>query len=736
MLAPRSGLVFQREDVAHHWRHTGSDSTVERRWAVPVARSATDSGHILLRAPLLAMLQLDRISHAFGGRALFHELSWQLHPGARIGLVGPNGAGKTTLFRILSGELKPDSGRVVRPRDLSIGLLPQDVGDLGEAPVLEHVLGGRADLIDEEKQLQGLRVAIERAVEESAPPDRLEKLSLSLAEREDAFRQAGGYRVHADAAAILTGMGFPPAVHQRPCDSFSGGWRVRIVLSRLLLQRPDVLLMDEPTNHLDVPSVEWLEGFLSTYEGTVVVISHDRYFLNRLVTEIAGLESDGLHVHRGDWDAYMAAREERAATLEARKAQQDRQLRDAERFIERFRSKATKARQVQSRIRALEKVERIETDASRADIHFRFPEADRPGRIVAEARQLARAYGTHTVFADVELRIERGERVALVGPNGAGKSTLLRLLAGADPPTAGEVIHGHGVLPGYFAQHSVDTLDVGRTLLQEMEAAATDRTFPLCRSILGAFLFSGDDVEKRISVLSGGERNRVALARMLLRPANLLLLDEPTNHLDMASRDVLVDALKAFGGTVIFVSHDRHFINAIATRVLHIEDGRLDSYPGDYEYYRFKRREEGLGTRTGLLADHDPDAIPRTDQPSGGSVPPDGATISRRDQKRIEAQWRNDMNRATRALRDRVTRIESDLAQAEARRDAIEARLADPALYASDASQAGPLQAELATVSAEIESMMETWETAAAELEAGEANWQQTLAERLAQTGA
>ncbi|TVR03454.1 MAG: ATP-binding cassette domain-containing protein [Deltaproteobacteria bacterium] len=685
------------------------------------------------RAPTVPMIQLDSISHAFGDRALFRDLSWQLHPGARIGLVGPNGAGKTTLFRILAGDLVPDTGRVILPRDASIGLLPQDVGDLGDCTAIEHVLEGCRDLLDEADRIQDLRQQLDDAVARGEDSSTLESLSADMAEREERFRARGGYGLRARAASILGGMGFDTGDLDRHVSTFSGGKRVRIVLSKLLLQRPDVLLMDEPTNHLDVPSVEWLEGFLSNYRGTVVVISHDRYFLNRLVTEIAGLEYDGLHVHPGTWDDYMAARDERAALLEARKAQQDRSIRETERFIERFRAKATKARQVQSRVKQLDKVERITLDEQRGTIHFRFPEAGRSGRMVVEAEKLGRDFGDLTVFGSVDFSLERDERVALVGPNGAGKSTLLRLLAEDLAPSRGEIRIGHNVVRSYFAQHSVDSLDLRNSILEEMESAATTDTFPLCRSILGAFLFSGDDVERRISVLSGGERNRVALARMLLRPANLLLLDEPTNHLDISSRDVLVDALRNFNGTVLFVSHDRHFINQLATRVVHIEDGTLESTLGDYEYYRHKRRAEGLGGSSGLLADAGP--TPRDPKPARPSSAESAAPRTRRDRKRIEAEWRNRMNRETRELRAAVEDAETRMAAAEERRAELEGALADPALYAAEGNGAriAALQTDLAATLEEIDNLLAAWEDAAATLEAREAHWQQQLQELLSE---
>jgi len=661
------------------------------------------------------MIQLDRISRAFGQRVLFDELSWRLDRGARIGLIGANGSGKSTLFRIITGELAPDSGRVIVPSGVRVGMLPQEVGDIPDLPCVEFVLEGRADVLALEQDIHTLT---DRIARHDGTDEELVALSEQLGQLQHDFETGDGYRLRARAVTILRGMGFDDDRIVMKASELSGGWKVRLVLSRLLLERPDVLLMDEPTNHLDLPSVEWLEGFLSTYDGTVVVISHDRYFLNRLVTQTAALEPDGLYITPGGYDAWQKARDERLELLEKQREQQDRKIRETKKFIDRFRAKATKAKQVQSRVKQLEKIDRIELPGERRKNRgFHFAEAQRPGRDVVTVESVGKHYGDHVVYDAVDLRIERGEKLVLVGPNGAGKSTLLKLVAERIQPDAGEVRLGHNVQVGYFGQHQVDELDPSRTILEEMEAFATVDTAPRCRSVLGAFLFTGDEVGKKISVLSGGERNRVALAKMLLRPANLLLLDEPTNHLDIESRDVLETAMREFDGTIVFVSHDRHFINAVATRVVHVEARALTDYPGDYEYYHYKR---------GLEAAEREEAEAAAAEPAPGASATDasaddGPKLSRKEQRRLDAEFRKAMRAASGRLRDRLAEVEADVAKREARIEAIETELANPALYEGDrGDEVQTLQTELAEAKDALDALYFEWADLSERAEAAE----------------
>jgi ATP-binding cassette subfamily F protein 3 len=652
------------------------------------------------------MIQLVGVSKSFGSRRLFSDITWRLSPGRRIGLIGHNGAGKTTLFRIIQGEMEPDSGRIVLPPGASIGLLPQEVGDIDDVPVVDFVLAGRRDLLKMEARIHELTAELASGLLSESGQD---KAASELGEVSENFRVNGGYALRARAQEILRGMGFEETRWQISSRKLSGGWKVRLVLAQLLLQRPALLLMDEPTNHLDVPSLEWLEGFLGSYEGTVIIISHDRYFLNRLVNETAALELDGLHVHPGGYDSYMKAREERHALLARQKDAQDRYIKEQQELIDRFRSKASKAAMVQSRVKMLEKLERIETPDERKKMRgFRFSEAPAPGRLICAARHVAKSFGENVVYADVNMEVLRGERVALVGPNGAGKTTLLKIITGRLASDNGEVELGHNVVPGYFGQHQVDELNDRHTVLEAMEAAATVETNPLCRGILGAFLFSGDDVQKKISVLSGGERNRVALARMLLQPTNFLLLDEPTNHLDITSRDVLEESLKAYKGTILFVSHDRHFINAVATRVIHVEAGEATSYDGNYEYYAWKRKEltQG-GENSGIVG-------------STGAAT-DSAPVDKRDRKRQEAEFRQELSKRTKRTRAELEKIEVRIAAREKELSAVNETLASPDTWTSgEKVDIAGLQKSLKAAQEDLAWLFDKWTQLSEEIEIAE----------------
>src|SRR5881296_3050608 len=524
------------------------------------------------------MIALDAISKGFGGRLLLREASWRIGRGERIGLVGPNGAGKTTLCRILAGEEPPDAGHVHRDTGVSVGYLPQDVGGHEAGTVLAEALSGF-------EEVWRLEAELERLAGLMADPAAGEAATERYGEIQHRFEALGGYRLEAQAKVILGGLGFRPEDVHRPLAEFSGGWRMRSALARLLLLRPSLLLLDEPTNHLDLESLEWLEGFLASYEGTVVLVSHDRYFLNRMVSSIADLGPTGITLYPGDYDDYLIEREARRQLLEAQARNQAKRVAEIERFIDRFRYQATKARQVQSRIKMLDRMERVEVEVESRRIHFAFPQPPRTGRRVASLHGIHKAYGDLVVYAGVDLDIERGERIALVGVNGAGKSTMLRILAGVLPFDRGERTLGAHVVAHYYAQHQLDALDPSRSVLEELEVVAPDAARTRLRTILGSFLFSGDTVDKKIAVLSGGEKARLALAKMLTRPAALLCLDEPTNHLDLVSREVLEAALAGFPGTIVFISHDRYFINRIATSVVEVSDGRLVTYLGDYDDY-------------------------------------------------------------------------------------------------------------------------------------------------------
>ena len=527
------------------------------------------------------MIQLDGISRSYAGQTVLHELSWRIADRERIGLVGPNGAGKTTLCRLLAGVEEPDAGRISRPRETTVGYLPQEAASSPTSSVLGEGLAGFADVWQVEREMEEIAAQLATA----AGGVGSDALTARYGDLQHRFEALGGYRLETEAKAILGGLGFRPTDFARPLTEFSGGWRMRAALARLLLQRPSLLLLDEPTNHLDIESLEWLESFLVDYEGTVVIVSHDRYFLNRMVTSIADLGPSGVTVYPGDYDEYLVQREARRELLEAQARNQAKRVAEIERFIERFRYQASKARQVQSRVKMLERMELVEVERDARVIRFAFPQPPRTGRRVATLAGVRKAYGDNVVYASVDFEVERGMRVALVGPNGAGKSTLLRMVAGVLPFDLGERTLGTHVAVHYYAQHQLEALTPSLTVLEELERAAPELGQTRLRTILGTFLFSGDAVEKRTAVLSGGERSRLALAKLLVEPSNCLLLDEPTNHLDLTAKEVLLEALLAYKGTLVLVAHDRYLLDRLPTQVIEVGGGKAVRYLGNYEDY-------------------------------------------------------------------------------------------------------------------------------------------------------
>jgi ATP-binding cassette subfamily F protein 3 len=591
------------------------------------------------------MLHLTDISKSFGTQTVLDQASLHIKPGMRLGLVGANGAGKTTLLRLIVGEMSLDGGEISARKDLRIGFLPQEIEEIAHHAVIEEVLASHAEVLSAERRMAELGELIGRAYAgesaekadgtaagvsggdgTAAGPDP-EELLHELGALQTAFESAHGYELETRAQTILRGMGFKETDFERPIAELSGGWRMRVALARLLLEQPDLLLMDEPTNHLDLESLIWLEEFLLTWPGALVVISHDRYFLNRIVTHIADLDRGQIDLYAGDYDHYEEEKRQRYEALVNAAKNQQREIESAEAFIRRFRAKNTKAKQVQQKIRQLERTERIEAPSlERKTIKFRFPQPPRTGRVVVEVKHVRKAYGDNVVYKKLDLVIERGEKIALVGPNGAGKSTLLKLLAGVIEPDDGTVKLGHAVRREYFAQHQLEVLHPGRTVLKTMEEVAGPAgRLAEVRGYLGTFLFGEDDVTKKVGVLSGGEKARLALARMLMDPAGLLLLDEPTNHLDMDSRAVLTEALRQFEGSVVFISHDRHLINAIGTKVIEVRDGHLSHYPGDWEYYLWKKSQEVAPAATGTTATPGTPAAP---QPPREPSPPTSGTAT------------------------------------------------------------------------------------------------------------
>jgi ATP-binding cassette subfamily F protein 3 len=535
------------------------------------------------------MIQLTGVEKSFGHKVLFESVDWLVGPKDRIGLVGANGTGKTTMLRLLSDQEQTDKGSVTRTRGISAGYLPQEGLRLSGRSVFAECMSVFAGLLSIEQELESL--AHSMAELDAASPE-YKQVAERFHALDTEFRNRDGYAIEAQVGTVLSGLGFSKDDWARHTEEFSGGWQMRIALAKLLLEKPNLLLLDEPTNHLDLEARNWLEVYLSSYPHAYVLVSHDRYFLDVTVSKVVELWNKRVHFYSGNYTKYVEQRNQRRAQLEAAFRNQQERIQQLEAFISRFRYQATKARQVQSRIKELEKIDRIEIPPEEKTIHFKFPQPKPSGRIVAEFIGVAKSYGAKQVIAEVNFVIERGDRIALVGVNGAGKSTLMKVLAGVEPLTAGEYRLGHNASPNYFAQDQYRELDQNNSLLDDLSEVAPQWTLTELRNLLGCFLFSEDDVYKRIGVLSGGERNRYALARLLVAPSNFMLLDEPTNHLDMRAKDVLLNALETYTGTVVFVSHDRYFIDRLATRIFEVADGNVAIFPGNYEDYLW-RKEKG-----------------------------------------------------------------------------------------------------------------------------------------------
>ena len=580
------------------------------------------------------MIQLTGAGKRYGPKILFENADWLVTPNERAGLVGANGTGKSSLLKVLAGIEGLDSGSVTTQKGLTLGYLPQEGLSLSGRTVFAECMTVFADLraLEEEQEQLARRMS-------ELDPEGPEYAQVAdrFHQAESEFNARDGYTVESQVGMVLSGLGFPQRDWKRRTEEFSGGWQMRIALAKLLLAKPNLLLLDEPTNHLDLEARNWLEQYLAAYPYAIVLVSHDRYFLDVTVRKIVELWNKGLHVYTGGFTRYEQQRDERRAQLQAAYKNQRDRVEQLEAFINRFRSQATKAKQVQSRIKELERIEKIEIPPEEKTIHFRFPQPKPSGRIVAQFQKVAKSYGDHEVFAGVEFIIERGERIALVGVNGAGKSTLIKILAGAESVTSGEYTLGHNAQPDYFAQDQYKELDQSARILDDMGSVAPRATNTELRAILGCFLFSEDDVFKTIGVLSGGERNRYALARMLMQPSNFLLLDEPTNHLDMRAKDVLLTSLQEYSGTVVFVSHDRYFIDKLATRVFEVEDGKVNVFPGNYEDYQWRK----------------------SGQPELTVSAPPKAQAPAKDEKRV-----NPMK--VRKLKERLGSIEVEVGQLEA----------------------------------------------------------------------
>jgi len=594
------------------------------------------------------MIQLSSAGKRFGGKILFEELDWLIRPRDRVGLVGANGTGKSTLLKVLAGLETLDYGAMTVMKGTTAGYLPQDGLNLSGRSVFQECMSVFDEVRDMEREMESLT---ERMAEVDHTSAEYEQIADRYHHLQGQFAAHDGYALEAQVGTVLTGLGFRKEDWNRRTEEFSGGWQMRVAMAKLLLQKPNLLLLDEPTNHLDLEARNWLEEYLAEYPHAYVVISHDRYFLDVTVTKTADIWNRRITFYTGNYEQFLKQKAERKEQLVAAYRNQRDRIEQIEAFVNRFRYQATKAKQVQSRIKELERIERIEIPPEEKTIRFSFPQPKASGRMVAEFKDVAKSYGEKQVFRDVSFVIDRGDRVALVGVNGAGKSTLIKLLAGIEPVTGGELRLGHNVEADYFAQDQYKELSPEARMLDDLWNLAPTHTQTQLRSLLGAFLFSEDDVFKRLGVLSGGERNRYALARMLLRPSNFLLLDEPTNHLDMRAKDMLLEALEQYAGTVVFVSHDRYFIDKLATRVFEIGEGEVRIFPGNYEDYLWRKQSRGEAAAVEQAA-----VAPSL--PGNGNAPAPKA-------KKINPIRLREMEQQRQQLEEDIARAEADIAACE-----------------------------------------------------------------------
>ncbi|HEX8425799.1 ABC-F family ATP-binding cassette domain-containing protein [Hymenobacter sp.] len=634
------------------------------------------------------MISISDLDFHFGSRTLYDKANLHIKPKDKIGLIGLNGRGKSTLLRILVGEYKPDGGSISMSKDVSLGFLNQDLLSYdSHEPILIVAMQAFAEALDVQKKID----AVLQEFETNYTDDLVEK----LADLQERFESLGGYTMQARAEEILEGLGFTTEELQKPLKLFSGGWRMRVMLAKILLQQPSLLLLDEPTNHLDLPSIKWIENYLAGYEGAVIIVSHDREFLDRTTNTTVEVTGGKLVPYAGNYSYYIEEKEERNLIQKGAFENQQAQIKQAERFIERFKAKASKAKQAQSRVKALDKLERIEDvagDDARVNIKFNFTVT--PGRHILRMEHVGKKYGEKIIFRDTHVHIERGDKIALIGANGKGKSTLMRLVAGQEAPTNGNHQLGHNVIMSFYAQHQLESLRIENEILQEMVEAGSRRTEMELRSVLGSFLFTGEEVYKKIKVLSGGEKSRVALAKTLISEANFLLLDEPTNHLDMQSVNILIQALDQYEGTYIVISHDRFFVENVANKIWYIEDYQLKEYPGTYaEYEQWQEDREKAAKKAGLPSPSAAKPLPKP-EPKVEATP---AKTPSPDQKK--------------ALKE-LAEVEKKIEETEKELARYETQLADPQIYQNTA-QLKDATVKFELVKKELAQLNDRWETLA-----------------------